>query len=106
MNASHFRPRDLRQSAVIAKAIALNVPVVMENYNQEHLRAITGLGIHPKSRAVMIQSDPGNRAFTISLLNAPRAARLPPLWQMLSIALSLNLPGSATSRLLTSKHTR
>lgn len=71
VNASGADPQELRDSPALSKAIAYSVPVVLENFNRDHIKALTGLGIEPQAGAVIVNSERGGRRVTISAIPIP-----------------------------------
>jgi hypothetical protein len=59
VNAKEMPANEIQKSAVISKALAFNVPVLLENYTREEMKALTGLGIEPEGSPVLVQSEPG-----------------------------------------------
>jgi hypothetical protein len=50
---------DSNDAQAISRALALNVPIVLEHYDAPKLMALTGLGIPIPSVATVVQSQPG-----------------------------------------------
>jgi len=72
VNARDVRPRDLQESGAIRKVLAYHVPMVLENHGREHIKALSGLGIEPQTRVVVIHSKPGHRIHTITAIDQPQ----------------------------------
>jgi len=56
----------------ISLALALNVPMVLEQFDAPKLKALTGLGIPLPSVSTVVQSQPGGRAFVVTAIEKPK----------------------------------
>lgn len=65
----HICSNDRKEAAAIVRAKAMGVPIVLEGFEKNEFKELTGLGL--KSEAAVVVFAPGGRGQTISMIKPP-----------------------------------
>jgi hypothetical protein len=71
INARHLDQERIRDEPAVVKALGASVPIVLENVEVAHVKAVSKVGL--TADAIVVQTEPGGRAVTLTALHHPPA---------------------------------